>query len=65
MSERWTREELAAKVDWEGGISETITGYGIPPDRLPHDVPQEVADAWWRVYSTREDLDIIDRWLSD
>lgn len=61
--ERWTREELAGKVEWEGGVPEAITGYGISPRDLPESTPPEVMRAWIAVYESRKDIDLIDHWL--
>jgi len=63
VSEKMTRKELADKVDWEGGVHEAIAGYGIPPARLPGDVPADVLEAWKRVYDSTSDIDLIDDWL--
>lgn len=61
-----TKEEIDAKIDWEGGIAETITGYGLAPSCLPEDAPQSVKTAWERLYTqAREDIDIIDKWLDE
>lgn len=60
-----TREELAAKVDWEGGVHEAIAGYGLPPELLPEDVPVSVLAAWQNIYATDRDARIIEKWLSD
>lgn len=59
-----TREELAAKVDWEGGVAETLTGYGLASGMLPEDAPQTVKSAWERLYTQgREDIEVIEEWL--
>jgi hypothetical protein len=63
MNDRWTREEVAGKVDWEGGVSETITGYGLSSDILPKDAPSEIVEAWKRVEESSKDIDLIWRWL--
>lgn len=57
------REELAAKVDWEGGVLEAITGYGLSVDRLPEDVPLVIREAWQRVYDIAADACLIEDWL--
>ena len=58
-----TREELSGKVDWEGGVTEAITGYGITVTDLPEDVPATIADAWLRIQNTQDDVWLIERWL--
>lgn len=58
-----TRQELADKVDWEGGIAEAITGYGIGPANLPDDMPDDVHSAWMRLYNRGTDIGIISEWL--
>lgn len=63
MSDRYTHAELADKVDWEGGIYEAITGYGIPSDCLPLDAPESVREAWARIEETSADADVIQEWL--
>jgi hypothetical protein len=55
--------DLVAKVEWEGGVTEAIAGYGIPPSRLPDDVPEEVREAWRRIYDIRDDVNLVSRWL--
>lgn len=58
------KEDLAAKVDWEGGAGEAIFGYGIGPGELPEETPDEVRQAWTRLYeNAREDLETVERWL--
>jgi hypothetical protein len=49
MTERYTREELASKVEWEGGVYEAIKGYGIGLDALPVSTPSEIRAAWQTV----------------
>jgi hypothetical protein len=58
-----TREELAGKVDWEGGVSEAITGYGMSTRNLPDDAPEAVRSAWQRVYDMASDIELIEHWL--
>lgn len=60
-----TREELAGKVEWEGGIAEAITGYGLPASCLPDDVPWEVYEAWQRLSDARHFITTIEGWLYD
>ena len=59
-----TKEEIEAKVECEGGVGETIMGYGLNPNYLPEDAPQEIKCAWIRLYNQgRKDLDLIEDWL--
>ena len=60
---KMTREELAAKVDWEGGVHEAIACYGLSPELLPEDTPAEVRDAWTIIYHSGDDADVIADWL--
>lgn len=47
-----TNEDLAAKVEWEGGVAEAIS-YGIDADQL---VDPEVAALWQRAIEQFEAL---------
>ena len=33
-NKKMTPEEFASKLDWEGGLYELVTSYGLSPDRL-------------------------------
>jgi hypothetical protein len=63
MAERYTKEDLAAKVDWEGGVAEAITGYGISPDALPEDAPSHIKANWKVVYESGRAIQLINEWL--
>lgn len=63
MDEKWTKERIFDKLDWEGGTWEGICGYGLDSSILPDDAPAEVRAAWDRVRASREDIQIIDDWL--
>ena len=63
MSEKWTKEKLARKVDWEGGVSDAITGYGLGQEILPEDTPEEVFYAWGRIQASAMDIKIVNDWL--
>ena len=58
-------EELAGKVDWEGGLTEAILGYGIKSEDLPVGTPPEIVDAWKRVEAVGPDVDKIQSWLPE
>ena len=62
--EKWTKEEVYDKVDWEGGIHEAICGYGISPAVLPEDTPPDVIVAWTALYEN-DPTKVIARWLYD
>ena len=61
----WTRESLAAKADWEGGVRDFIMDYGASPDYLPADAPAPVRAAWTRLYEAKADEDTINDWLRE
>jgi hypothetical protein len=60
-----TRDELAAKVDYEGGVAEAIAGYGMSLAWLPDDTPDYIRAAWKRVYDIQPDVEVIEEWLSN
>lgn len=63
MSDRFeSREDLYAKVSWEGGVMESVN-YGIRHHQLPWDTPREVVEAWERVEDIGDDIDLINYWL--
>lgn len=57
--------DLAAKVEWEGGLTEAILGYGIKSEELPEGTPEEVVEAWKRVEAVKPDLAVIENWLPE
>lgn len=60
-----TPQELAGKVDWEGGVTEAILGYGIKSEDLPEATPAEIVEAWKRVEAVGPDVDKIQNWLPE
>jgi hypothetical protein len=59
-----TKEEIAAKADWEGGIADLILDYELDPIHIPEDAPDDVKTAWCRLYGDgRKSIAIIERWL--
>jgi hypothetical protein len=60
-----TKQELATKIDWEGGVSDAITGYGIKSCDLPDGTPLHVREAWERVEGSGSDIDLIQEWLEE
>ena len=64
MTDRYESvRSLAEKVEWEGGVTEAITEYGIFPDALPEGTPQSIIHAWTEVYESRGYVDEIATWL--
>lgn len=59
-----TKEEIAGKIEWEGGVVDTILDYGLDVSFLPDDVPAEVAEAWSRIQDIDEDVSTIEEWLN-
>lgn len=59
-----TIEELAAKIEWEGGIVDAVE-YGIHADDLPAETPLAIREAWQRVEDALTDENLILRWLWD
>lgn len=39
VSNKYTTQEFADKVDWEGGLYEAVTSYGLKPEDLDDDAP--------------------------
>lgn len=60
---RWTREEIAAKVDGEGGVTKAINDYGLSVNILPADTPVTIVEAWKRIKGTENDVMRISHWL--
>lgn len=60
-----SKDDLAAKIDWEGGLAEAITGYGIKFTDLPEDTPWPIVQAWQRIEDSTKDLDLIYNWLEE
>lgn len=58
-----TREEIAAKVEWEGGVYETICGYGMDSSVLPEDAPPNVRTCWEMVKAADAAVEVIENWL--
>ncbi len=55
--------EVYAKADWEGGLHELITEYGVTADDLPASFPQAVIEAWNRIAQTQLDEALIMQYL--
>lgn len=56
-------EDVASKVDWEGGVTETILGYGLGSENLPADTPQDVVEAWKVIEGVGEYVSTVQNWL--
>jgi hypothetical protein len=39
VSNKYTAQEFADKVEWEGGLYEAVTGYGLKASDLDDDAP--------------------------
>jgi hypothetical protein len=65
MTEQMTRQELADKVDWEGGVEAAINGYGLDTSVLPDDTPAQIRADWQAIQDTREAGARIQEWLDE
>lgn len=52
MSRYESRQEVADKADWEGGVLDFVFGYGLFVDELPED-DQELRDALTELLAMR------------
>jgi hypothetical protein len=59
-----TKEEFAAKVDWEGSVMDAVA-YGMKTKDLPSDAPYEIKQAWQRLEMAQLDVDFVGKWLWD
>ena len=57
--------ELANKIDWEGGVTEFILGYGFDVAALPPGSPENIKAAFLRVQAVYDDVNEIQQWLDD
>jgi hypothetical protein len=55
--------DLFSKVEWEGGLFETINSYGVSSDELPLGTPTDIIEAWDRIEATGPDAASIWRWM--
>lgn len=59
-----SRQQLAAKAEWEGGPAEFIFEYGLNPDDLPGGTPPDVTAAVTRLATqAAADLETFRTWL--
>lgn len=61
MSEKWSKEEVANKVDWEGGLLDALY-WGIRADMIED---QELAEAWAELEKTMPVFDKVRSLLPD
>ena len=57
MSRYQTLEDLAAKIDWEGGIAEAVA-YGIKHTDIPDGHP-DLAAAWARLEDVHAEMECL------
>ena len=62
MTKYESKEDLAAKIDWEGGVMEAVE-YGVKVTDLPADTPAPVCVAWLKLQEATEYIDAINAWL--
>lgn len=58
-------QELADKIDWEGGLTAFVFGYGISLEDLPGDMPGDIRDAFARILAVHEDIRLIREYLPE
>jgi len=68
MSDRFeSREELADKIDWEGGLMEALD-YGITTDMMPEG-DAELTEAWGKLAIAYHEAtllaDVVEKLLAD
>lgn len=56
-------EDVASKVDWEGGVTEAILGYGLKSSDLPETVPPHVLAAWKFIENVDDAVNVVQEWL--
>lgn len=60
-----TKQDLADKIDWEGGLCAFVNGYGLNIDELPPDTPDDIIAAFVEIINTRQSEAKIYEWLED
>ena len=60
-----SKEDLISKVDYEGGLVESIFGYGVSSDELPKDTPPSIRYSWAKLEAMQEEVSEINAWLWD
>jgi len=61
MPEQWSKSEVARKMDWEGGVIETMR-WGLSPDMI---ADHDLAAAWAKVYAILPLIDEIYNLIPD
>lgn len=51
MTKRSSWEDITAKAEWEGGLDVALEWF------KPHEVPEEIEDAWRRAIELRQELE--------
>lgn len=64
MADKYDVEDLYTKIDWEGGIVESMI-YGISAEQLPEETPAKVISAWKKIYEALDSLPVIQDWLDN
>lgn len=62
---KYTKNQLANKIDWEGGLYEFVNGYGLDIVDLPEDTPSEIVIAFRRIKEVEQYEHIIWDWLPE
>jgi hypothetical protein len=57
--------DLYDKVDWEGGLTEALFGYGIAAEDLPDGTPGDIVAAWATLEDLSGTIRGIEAWLED
>lgn len=64
---KWTLDELMQKAEWEGGLYELVTGYGMDRDALSEDEHDEVRDMYQKYWDlateARKIEDTFEHWV--
>ena len=59
MKELLSKEDLASKIDWEGGLGEVIFNYAGPDFLEEYDVSVEACIAWRNAFFAMEALKLV------
>lgn len=64
MSDKYaTAKDLAFKIQWEGGATNFVFGYGIGSQDYPEDIPEHVLGAFLMLGVAQQFADTIDEWV--
>lgn len=64
MSKFDNKQDLAAKIEWEGGVFDAAL-YGIRSTDLPEGTPQNIIDAWQHLEAVIVQEEMIINWLDE